>query len=89
MLSFYALYDFPGITAINREVERLLKIEKKVTNIPNVLPVGPVALHTNPIKDALHGFAMAWKNQYASVLHEEAKVSIKSGCKVRISIQPM
>ena len=63
-----------GIAVINREVERLLKIEQKVTSIPSVLPVGPICLHTNPIRDALHGFAMAWKNQYASVLHEEAKV---------------
>ena len=59
---------------INKEVERMLKIERKVLDIPVILPVGPVCLHTNPIKDSLHGFAMAWKNQYASVLHEEAKV---------------
>ena len=64
-----------GIAVINREVERLLNIEKKVTNIPDILPVGSICLHTHPIKDALHGFAMAWKNQYASVLHDEAKVS--------------
>ena len=65
-----------GVVAINREVERLLKIEKKVVAIPQILPVGPICLQTNPIKDALHGFSMAWKNQYASVLHDEAKVSI-------------
>ena len=52
----------------------MLKIERKVLDIPVILPVGPICLHTNPIKDSLHGFAMAWKNQYASVLHEEAKV---------------
>ncbi len=57
------------------QVERLLKIEKKVLNIPAELPIGPVILVTNPVKDALHGFAMAWKTQYASVLHEEAKVN--------------
>jgi dynein heavy chain len=50
----------------------------QVLNIPQVLPVGPVCLLTDPIKDALHGFAMAWKNQYASVLHEEAKVRATS-----------
>lgn len=64
----------PGIFAIKREVERLLYIEKKVLAIPKVLPVGPICLNTDPIKDALHGFAMAWKTKYASVLHEEAKV---------------
>ncbi len=61
----------------NHQVERLLKIEKKVLNIPVELPIGPVILVTNPVKDALHGFAMAWKTQYASVLHEEAKVKYK------------
>ncbi len=49
-------------------------------NIPVELPIGPVILVTNPVKDALHGFAMAWKTQYASVLHEEAKVYYKCEC---------
>ena len=62
------------MTVINTEVEQLLKIEKKVIAIPNNLPVGPICLHTDPVKDALHGFAMAWKGQYASLLHEDAKV---------------
>ena len=48
----------------------------KVIAIPNVLPVGPICLHTDPVKDALHGFAMAWKSQYASLLHEDAKVRV-------------
>lgn len=64
----------PGMLAIKREVERFLYVEKKVLGIPNSLPIGPICLHTDPIKDALHGFAMAWKTKFASVLHEEAKV---------------
>ena len=71
-------YEFiqadPGIVAIKREVERFLYIEKKVLGIPSVLPIGPICLTTDPIKDALHGFSMAWKTKFASVLHEEAKV---------------
>ena len=55
---------------------RLLKVEQKVLAIPSHLPVGPIVLLTDPIRNALHGFAMAWKTQYASVLHEEAKVII-------------
>jgi len=39
------------------------------------LIVGPIILETSPIKNALHGFALAWKAKYAEVLHEEAKVS--------------
>ena len=68
----------PGLDAIQREVERLLKIESKVTAIPQILPVGSICLQTDPIKNALHGFAMAWKTLYASILHEEAKVKIPS-----------
>ena len=64
----------PGNAAIHKEVERLLQVERKVMAIPQVLPIGSICLQTGPIRDALHGFAMAWKNQYASVLHEEAKV---------------
>ncbi|XP_070568705.1 dynein axonemal heavy chain 5-like isoform X4 [Ptychodera flava] len=63
----------PGQFAIKREVERLLHIENKLQSIPSVLPVGPICLTTSPITDALYGFAIAWKSQYAKVLHEEAK----------------
>ena len=65
----------PSVQTIKREVERYLYIEKKVLGIPNTLPVGSICLYTDPIKDALHGFAMAWKTKFASVLHEEAKVN--------------
>jgi hypothetical protein len=62
-------YEFisaePGLFILNREVDRLLRVEKQVLDIPSVLPIGPVAFH---------GFAIEWKTQYASVLHEEAKV---------------
>lgn len=64
----------PAMFSIKREVERYLYIEKKVLAIPEILPVGPICLKTDPIKDALHGFAMQWKSHFASVLHEEAKV---------------
>lgn len=64
----------PGNEAMKREVDRLLRIEHQVLSIPERLPVGCVLLVTNPVKDALHGFAMTWKQKYASALHEEAKV---------------
>ena len=75
---YAAYYDFidndPGTFAIKREVERLLHIEEKIQAVPRVLPVGPICLETRPITDALYGFAVQWKTQYAQVLHEEAKV---------------
>ncbi|CAL1527205.1 unnamed protein product [Lymnaea stagnalis] len=68
----------PGMVAIKREVERYVYLEKKVQNIPVILPVGPINLFSDPIKDSLHGFSMAWKTKFASVVHEEAKASFQS-----------
>ncbi|XP_055954878.1 dynein axonemal heavy chain 8 [Patella vulgata] len=77
----------PGIRAIKREVERFLSIEKKVLGIPTLLPVGPVCLYTDPIKDALHGFAMAWKTKFATVLHEEAKKKLDNAVSYRENVR--
>ncbi|OWF37572.1 Dynein heavy chain 5, axonemal [Mizuhopecten yessoensis] len=77
----------PGMFAIKREVERFLYIEKKVLGIPKMLPVGPISLHTDPIKDALHGFAMAWKIKFASVLHEEAKKKLDAAVLYRSNVR--
>ena len=64
----------PGTTMFKLEVERLQTIEQDVLEIPGRLTVGSVCLNTSPIKDSLHGFAVAWKMRYSSQLHEEAKV---------------
>lgn len=77
----------PGMFAIKREVERYLYIEKKVLAIPEILPVGPICLKTDPIKDALHGFAMQWKSHFASVLHEEAKKKLDSAVLYRSNVR--
>ena len=68
----------PGIPAIQKEIERLQEIEQRVDNIECILNVGSVSLNTMPIKDSLHGFAVAWKTKYSTQLHEEAKVSNNS-----------
>jgi hypothetical protein len=39
------------------------------------------------VQDALHGFAMAWKNQYASVLHEEAKRKLDTAVMYRTNVR--
>ncbi|XP_071504103.1 dynein axonemal heavy chain 5-like [Diadema antillarum] len=84
-------YDFiandPGTFAIKREVERLLHIEDKIKGIPKILPIGPVCLETRPITDALYGFAMQWKAQYAQVLHEEGKRQLDNAIMYRSSIK--
>lgn len=75
----HALYQVfvdndPGTTMFKLEVERLQAIEHDVVEIPDRLMVGSVCLNASPIKDSLHGFAVAWKMRYSTQLHEEAKV---------------
>ncbi|XP_033113255.1 dynein heavy chain 5, axonemal-like isoform X2 [Anneissia japonica] len=83
-------FDFisndPGMHAIQREVERLLHIEEKIQAIPKVLPVGSICLQTSPIKDALYGFAVQWKSQYAQSLHEEAKRRLDQALMYRTNV---
>lgn len=67
----------PGTDRFKEEVENLQRIEENVLSIPDRLTIGSVSLTTSPIKDSLHGFAVAWKLRYSTQLHEEAKVS---GC---------
>lgn len=64
----------PGTSKFKEEVENLQRIEENVSGIPNMLTIGSVCLNTSPIKDSLHGFAVAWKLRYSTQLHEEAKV---------------
>ncbi|XP_071818739.1 dynein axonemal heavy chain 5-like isoform X4 [Apostichopus japonicus] len=84
-------YDFisndPGTMTIKREVERLLHIENKIKDVPDILPVGPICLETRPIRDALYGFAVQWKSQYAQVLHEEAKRKLDNALLYRANVQ--
>lgn len=77
----HALYQVfvdndPGTTMFKLEVERLQAIEHDVVEIPDRLMVGSVCLNTSPIKDSLHGFAVAWKMRYSTQLHEEAKIEL-------------
>lgn len=65
----------PGTNKFKEEIENLQNIEVNVSSIPDMLKIGSVCLNTSPIKDSLHGFAVAWKLRYSTQLHEEAKVS--------------
>ena len=72
-------YSFKEVNSVQNIYDPFFRKDFIIINsnlifLYQVLPVGPICLHTSPITDALHGFAMAWKTHYASVLHEEAKV---------------
>ena len=64
----------PSAAEFHREVKRLQSIEKEICAIPDLLIIGSVCLNTTPVKDSLHGLAVAWKMKYSTELHEIAKV---------------
>lgn len=74
---YQAFVDTEPTTAeFKGEVNRLQNIEKDIIAIPNLLTVGSISLNTSPIKDSLHGLAVAWKMKYSTELHEEGRVSV-------------
>ena len=64
----------PSTAEFRSEVDRLQSIGKDIFAIPDLLTIGPVSLNTTPVKDSLHGLAVAWKMKYSTELHEVAKV---------------
>ncbi|CAK8694917.1 unnamed protein product [Clavelina lepadiformis] len=77
----------PEISALRKEVEYLLEVEKKISSVPPKLAAGSVILCPTPVKDALQGLAAAWKTQYALVLHEDAKKKLDGVVQYRNNIQ--
>ena len=79
-------YD-PGEIVIKREVERLVKIEKKVLSIPDYIYIGPVCLKTEAVKSSLKSFSFAWKSKYASITHQYAKSKLQAALVYRENVQ--
>ena len=78
---YQALVDTePSLAEFRSEVDRLQSIEKEIFAIPDLLTIGSVSLNTTPVKDSLHGLAVAWKKKYSTELHEIAKVQYVSQC---------
>ncbi|XP_028415382.1 dynein heavy chain 8, axonemal-like isoform X2 [Dendronephthya gigantea] len=67
----------PSTAEFHREVERLQSIEQDIFAIPDLLIIGSVCLNTTPVKDSLHGLAVAWKMKYSTELHEIAKADLQ------------
>ena len=55
-------------------VESLLQLEKDLGNIPDILPVGPLLLSTHPVKNSFKAWAVSWKIEFVSFLHNKGKV---------------
>lgn len=66
----------PGQKECCLHVESLLQLEKDLENIPDSLPIGPLLLSTEPVKNSFKAWAVAWKIEFLSFLHNKAKVSI-------------
>ena len=77
----------PEAGALQREVARLLEVEARVLAIPAELAVGVIVLRTEPVRNALHCFACAWKTLYGTRLHEEAKRHLDAAVAYRLSVK--
>ena len=58
-------------------VESLFQLEKDLEAIPDAFGVGPLLLSTRPLKNSFKAWAVAWKIEFLSFLHNKAKVNIK------------
>ena len=76
----------PSEYEIRCEIERLVKIESRILEIPNYLNVGPICLNTNSVRVSLRTFAYNWKCKYASVLHELARNKLQSSIVYRENV---
>ena len=56
-------------------VESLFQLEIDISAIPDVFAVGPLLLSTRPVKNSFRTWAVAWKIEFVSFLHNKAKVS--------------
>ena len=57
-------------------MESLLQLERDIATIPDMFAVGPLLLSTMPVKNSFRAWAVAWKIEFVSFLHNKAKVSI-------------
>jgi dynein heavy chain len=77
----------PNEYEIRREIERLVKIESQILEIPDYLNIGPICLNTNSVRVSLKTFAYNWKCKYASVLHELARNKLQESIIYRENVQ--
>lgn len=47
----------------------------QVSKIPATFKLGPLQLDTAPVKNTLRALAVAWKTEFISFVHKQAKVS--------------
>lgn len=56
-------------------VESLLQLERDIATISDAFATGPLLLSTRPVKNSFKAWAVAWKIEFVSFLHNKAKVS--------------
>ena len=56
-------------------IENFMEVEEKIGQFQEVFVVGPLQLSTRPVKNSFRSLALAWKYEFASFLHQQAKVS--------------
>ncbi|KFQ24224.1 Dynein heavy chain 8, axonemal, partial [Merops nubicus] len=63
----------PSLTEIKEEILRYAMFEEEVENLKPIILLGPIELHTGPLKRALAIEAKAWKVLLCRYLNEEYK----------------
>ncbi|CAH2249071.1 Hypothetical predicted protein [Pelobates cultripes] len=76
----------PGLTTIQKEVQRFVDLEHKIKECPETVQLGCICLDYSLIKDTLRGFAGSWKSHYANILHQQFKQTLLSVVQYRENV---
>ncbi|NXP03754.1 DYH8 protein, partial [Thinocorus orbignyianus] len=63
----------PSLTEIKEEILHYAMFEREMEDLKPIIPLGPIELHTGPLKIALANEAKAWKMLLCRYLNEEYK----------------
>lgn len=70
----YLLSSQPKTEDCSSHIENFMILEEKIEGLRTVFSVGPLQLSSRPVKNSLRALAVTWKIEFASYLHEQAKV---------------
>ena len=72
---------------LQRELQRLVQIEERLTLLPHEIQIGCICIETIPILNSLRTFVFSWKTQYAKLLHKFAKSQLDQVVAYRQQVQ--
>jgi dynein heavy chain len=63
----------PSLEAFDAELKKYMDIEAEIMDLPNRHVIGCIGLEAAPVKESLRTEAVAWRSQFASNLHSQAR----------------